>query len=116
VPYRNRLLVRDHSDNVAISIAFINLTHLSLSGDLFYKNNRITYHTKIGLREIEIYVPSGDRLTGFENDCFYNHKLNLTEYGAAWMTDTGVSLILKNEGAGGPLNSKGRRSLAKART
>jgi hypothetical protein len=28
IPYRNRLVVRDHSGNIAINIAFINYTHL----------------------------------------------------------------------------------------
>jgi hypothetical protein len=96
IPYRNRLVVRDHSGNIAINIAFINSTHLSLSGNFYYSKLHKTYHVDIG-KTVVIYTPDGQTIADFADNCFFNHKLNLTEDGAAWMTDTGVSLVLKKK-------------------
>jgi hypothetical protein len=48
-------------------------------------------------KTVVIYTPDGQKIANFGDNCFFNDKLNLTEDGAAWMTDTGMSLVLKKK-------------------
>jgi hypothetical protein len=82
--------------DTAINIAFINSTHPSLSGKFYHTKAHKTSHVNIG-KTVVIYTPDGQKIADFADNCFFNHKLNLTEDGAAWMTDTGTSLVLKKK-------------------
>lgn len=79
VPRRDRLVIADHSGHPALNLAFLNPTHLSLSG-------RFVHHgfvVDIGLTYIDIAIPGRAGHLIFTNDCLRDQQIQVSASGFA---------------------------------
>ena len=87
---RSRLKVNDEYGNIAIDLNYINPNRLLLSGTFNHKGLRLA----IDDHGIHGGFSDDREDFNFKNDCFYDHRLNLTKDHLILDTDKGIPVII----------------------
>jgi hypothetical protein len=77
IPDRSRLEIADHTGDKALTLYFMNSTHLYIAGKFAYHG----FIVDIDDSGIDITLPNGKHLVTLNDNCFYNHQLFVTTAG-----------------------------------